>query len=186
MPRNQKRGKLTAATPLMHHRGRQAVGGCPSAAAQPRARHPERFRATSDCGRQPDRLPAPRWTASGIHTAKGFTTAAAQTTSVAGMKADCDNINLNRKLSTDFLRDVFGPGLIGFFYKCENISADTNQYWFTIASGDPAQIDKLCDPATQYPSCTTPSTTPTGATSRSPAPTGRPLLTRHGDQHRHR
>ena len=34
------------------------------------------------------------------------------------MKADCDNINLNRKLSTDFLRDVFGPGLIGFFYKC--------------------------------------------------------------------
>lgn len=24
-------------------------------------------------------------------------------------------------------------------------------YWFTIASGDPAQIDKLCDPATPYP-----------------------------------
>ena len=96
-------------------------------------------------------LPAPRWTASGVHTAKGYTTAAAQTTSVAGMKADCDNINLNRKLSTDFLRDVFGPGLIGFFYRCENISPDTNQYWFTITSGDPAQIDKLCDPATQYP-----------------------------------
>ena len=154
MPRNHKRDKLTAATLLMPLiiAAALAVGGCPSAAAQPES--PTTPSASGDfltVVANQTGLPAPRWTASGIHTAKGFTTAAAQTTSVAGMRADCDNINLNRKLSTDFLRDVFGPGLIGFFYKCENISADTNQYWFTIASGDPAQIDKLCDPATQYP-----------------------------------
>ena len=82
-------------------------------------------------------LPAQVWTASGTHTARGYTSAAAQTTSVEGMRADCDNINLNKKLSTDFLSGVFGPGLIGFFYKCENISADTNKYWFTIAAADP-------------------------------------------------
>ena len=72
-------------------------------------------------------LPAQVWTAPGTHTARGYTSAAAQTTSVAGMRADCDNINLNKKLSTDFLSGVFGPGLIGFFYKCENISPDTNK-----------------------------------------------------------
>jgi PAB1-binding protein PBP1 len=95
-------------------------------------------------------LPAQVWTASGTHTARGYTSAAAQTTSVEGMRADCDNINLNKKLSTNFLSGVFAPGLIGFFYKCENISPDTNKYWFTIAAADPAQIDKLCDPATTY------------------------------------
>ena len=95
-------------------------------------------------------LPAQVWTASGTHTARGYTSAAAQTTSVEGMRADCDNINLNKKLSTDFLSGVFGPGLIGFFYRCENVSPDTNKYWFTIAAADPAQIDKLCDPATTY------------------------------------
>lgn len=95
-------------------------------------------------------LPAQVWTASGTHTAKGYTTEAAQTTSVEGMRQDCENINLNKKLSTDFLSGVFGPGLIGFFYKCHNISPDTNMYWFTIASADKSQIDKLCDPATTY------------------------------------
>ena len=58
-------------------------------------------------GRQPDRACLRRTGPSGIHTAKGIHHRSAQTTSVAGMKADCDNINLNRKLSTDFLRDVF-------------------------------------------------------------------------------
>jgi hypothetical protein len=88
-------------------------------------------------------LPAQVWTASGTHTARGYTSAAAQTTSVEGMRADCDNINLNKKPATDFLSGVFGPGLIGFFYKCENVSPDTNKYWFTIAAADPMQIDKL-------------------------------------------
>jgi len=129
-----------------------ALVGCPTSAAQPET--PTNPSATGDfltvVAAQTD-LPAQRWVASGVHTAKGYTTAQAQTTSAAGMKADCDNINLNKKLSTDFLRDVFGNGLVGFFYRCENISPDTNQYWFTIASGDPSQIDKLCDPATQYP-----------------------------------
>ena len=45
---------------------------------------------------------------------------------------------------------MFGPGVFGFFDKCENISPDTNEYWFTIAAADKAQIDKLCDPATTY------------------------------------
>lgn len=96
-------------------------------------------------------LPDAVWTASGTHTAKGFTTAAAQATSVEGMRADCENINLNKKLATDFLNGVFGPGVKGFFYKCQNISPDTNMYWFTVAAADKAEIDKLCDPATTYP-----------------------------------
>lgn len=130
-----------------------AVAGCGTSGAQP-ATPPAPVTAGGDflaVVAEQIGLPAQRWTASGTHTAKGYTSAAAQTTSVAGMRADCDNINLNKKLSADFLRDVFGPGVKGFFYKCENISADTNLYWFTIASGDPAQIDKLCDPATTYP-----------------------------------
>jgi hypothetical protein len=96
-------------------------------------------------------LPAQSWTASGTHTAKGYVSEDARTTSVEGMKADCDNINLNKKLAGDFRSDVFGQGMKGFFYKCEKVAADTNKYWFTISSADKAQIDKLCDPATSYP-----------------------------------
>ncbi|SED51484.1 hypothetical protein SAMN05428945_5130 [Streptomyces sp. 2224.1] len=96
-------------------------------------------------------LPARAWTASGTHTARGYTTEAAETIGVEGMKADCDNINLNKKLAADFRSDVFGPGVKGFFYKCRRVSPDTNKYWFTISSADHAQIDKLCDPHTRYP-----------------------------------
>ncbi len=96
-------------------------------------------------------LPPQAVTVSGTHTAKGYVSAAAQTTNVAGMQADCDNINLNKKLATDFRSDVFGPGVKGFFYKCEKVAPDTNKYWFTIGSADRAQIDKVCDPATAYP-----------------------------------
>lgn len=96
-------------------------------------------------------LPAHTWTAMGTHTAKGFTTEAAETTSVEGMKADCDNINLNKKLAADFRSDVFGRGMKGFFYKCQKVRPYTNKYWFTISSADQAQIDKLCDPTTKYP-----------------------------------
>jgi hypothetical protein len=96
-------------------------------------------------------LPTHTWTASGTHTAKGYTTEAAETTSVEGMKADCDNINLNKKLAADFRSDVFGQGLKGFFYKCQKVGPDTNKYWFTSSSADQAQIDKLCDPTTKYP-----------------------------------
>ncbi|KAK9350210.1 hypothetical protein V1505DRAFT_380376 [Lipomyces doorenjongii] len=67
------------------------------------------------------------------------------------MKADCDNINLNSKLAADFRSDVFGPGVKGFFYKCQGVLPDTNMYWFTISSADQAQIDALCDPTTNYP-----------------------------------
>ena len=152
MTRMRRMDKRTAAAPLIIAvAAGLAIAGSPDSAAQPDAPTPNASGDFLTVVAAQTGLPAPRWTASGIHTAKGYTTAAAEQTSVAGMKADCDNINLNKKLSTDFLRDVFGPGLIGFFYKCENNSPDTNQYWFTIASGDLAQIDKLCDPATQYP-----------------------------------
>lgn len=96
-------------------------------------------------------LPAKTWTASGTHTAKGYTTKAAKTVNVEGMKADCVNINLNKKLSADFRSDVFGPGMKGFFYKCQKVRPHTNQYWFTISSADRTQIDRLCDPTTRYP-----------------------------------
>ncbi|MGW7048642.1 hypothetical protein ACWGDT_39475 [Streptomyces avermitilis] len=96
-------------------------------------------------------LPAKTWTASGTHTAKGYTTKAAKTVNVEGMNADCVNINLNKKLSADFRGDVFGPGVKGFFYKCQKVRPDTNQYWFTISSADRTQIDRLCDPTTRYP-----------------------------------
>ena len=96
-------------------------------------------------------LPARTWTAWGTHTAKGYTTEAADTTNVEGMRADCENINLNKKLAADFRRDVFGPGVKGFFYRCERIARDTNKYWFTISFADRDQIDALCDPYTEYP-----------------------------------
>ncbi|KAJ5301780.1 hypothetical protein PENANT_c002G00165 [Penicillium antarcticum] len=96
-------------------------------------------------------VPASTWSANGTHTAKGFTSKSADTASINGLKQDCDNINLNKKLATDFRNDVLGAGVIGFFYKCEKISDDTNKYWFTISAGDKAQIDQLCDPDTKYP-----------------------------------
>ncbi|CAI7661069.1 unnamed protein product [Penicillium glandicola] len=86
-------------------------------------------------------LPASTWSASGTHTAKGYTSESAETASVEGLKQDCDNINLNKKLAVDFRSDVFGPG----------VSEDTNNYWFTVSAGDKTQINKLCDPDTTYP-----------------------------------
>ncbi|OQE32049.1 hypothetical protein PENSTE_c001G07153 [Penicillium steckii] len=96
-------------------------------------------------------LPMFTWSANGTHTAKGYTTKQADITSVEGMRQDCENINLNKKLSVDFRSDVFGEGLIGYFYKCENISHDTNLYWFTISSGNRSQIDRLCGQKSSYP-----------------------------------
>ncbi|CAG8009238.1 unnamed protein product [Penicillium salamii] len=96
-------------------------------------------------------LPASTWSANGTHTAKGFTSQSADTPSVEGLKQDCDNINLNKKLAVDFRSDVLGDGVTGFFYKCEKINSDTNKYWFTISAGDKAQIDQLCDSDTTYP-----------------------------------
>lgn len=89
-------------------------------------------------------LPMYTWSANGTHNAKGYTTEKADVADVQGLFEDCENINLNRKLATNFRSDVFGPGVIGFFYKCEKISNDTNMYWFTISSGERSQIDQLC------------------------------------------
>lgn len=96
-------------------------------------------------------LPMFTWSANGTHNAKAFTTKQANVTSSRGLKEDCENINLNRKLATDFRSDVLGDGVSGFFYKCEQISATTNKYWFTISAGDQSQIDKLCSSDTSYP-----------------------------------
>jgi hypothetical protein len=96
-------------------------------------------------------IPASTWSANGTHTAKGYTSKSAETANIDGLKQDCDNINLNKKLATDFRSDVLGAGVIGFFYKCEKISDDTNKYWFTISAGEKAQIDQLCDQDTTYP-----------------------------------
>lgn len=96
-------------------------------------------------------LPLYTWSANGTHHAKGYTSKTGNVTDVRGMHEDCENINLNRKLSKDFRSDVFGPGVLGFFYKCERVSYDTNLYWFTISSGTEDQIDQLCDPKQEYP-----------------------------------
>lgn len=96
-------------------------------------------------------LPASTWSANGTHTAKGFTTKSADTPYAEGLRQDCENINLNKKLSVDFRSDVLGTGVTGFFYKCEKVSDDTNKYWFTISAGEKAQINQLCDPDTTYP-----------------------------------
>lgn len=96
-------------------------------------------------------LPMFTWSANGTHTAKGYTSKNATMISVQGMHEDCENINLNKKIAVDFRSDVFGDGLIGYFYKCEKIRLDTNMYWFTITSGQSAQIDKLCDSEDHYP-----------------------------------
>lgn len=96
-------------------------------------------------------LPMFTWSANGTHTAKGYTTQNASVTDVKGMHEDCENINLNKKIAVNFRSDVFGDGVIGYFYKCEKIRPDTNMYWFTISSGEATQIGKLCDPNTKYP-----------------------------------
>lgn len=122
------------------------LSGCASSVAQPPPSGGFLASVAEQIG-----LPPTYSTASGTHTARGYTTDAADVTSFEGMKADCDNINLNKKLAANFRSDVFGDGVKGFFFKCENIAPDTNMYWFTISSGDPAQLDRVCDPATKYP-----------------------------------
>lgn len=130
--------------------GVAVVGMADAGTTTPAGPAPPRSPFLAEVAEQID-LPARAWTASGTHRAKGYTTEAAETISVEGMKADCDNINLNKKLAADFRSDVFGSGMKGFFYKCRRIGPDTNKYWFTISSADHAQIDKLCDPHTRYP-----------------------------------
>merc|ERR1711972_150984 len=95
-------------------------------------------------------LPANAYTVSGTHFAQGYAAENATEVNIMGMQADCDNINLNMKLSASFRPDVFGPGLKGFFYKCKKVG-NQNKYWFTISSADVGSMIKLCDPNTQYP-----------------------------------
>lgn len=96
-------------------------------------------------------LPELQWSANGTHTARAYTSKEATKIDVEGMHADCLNINLNKKLAGDFRADVLGDGIVGFFYKCERINHDTNKYWFTVSSPSDAQLDKMCDPDTEFP-----------------------------------
>lgn len=97
------------------------------------------------------KVPADAYTVSGTHFAQGYITEDAKSLSVAGMQADCDNININKKLSASFRSDVFGPhGMKGFFYKCEKV-ADRNKYWFTVSTGSIDKVMKLCNNTTVYP-----------------------------------
>merc|ERR1719284_886615 len=95
-------------------------------------------------------LPSNAYTVSGTHFAQGYTTEDAAEVNAAGMQADCDNINLNKKLSASFRSDVFGPGVKGFFHKCEKVG-DKNKYWFTISTRSHSDVVQLCDANTTYP-----------------------------------
>jgi len=96
------------------------------------------------------RLPRMLHTVSGTHFAQGYTNKTTEKINVEGMREDCENINLNYKLSDAFRSDVFGSEMKGFFYKCEKVG-DKNKYWFTIGSESRSDIKKLCDPSTTYP-----------------------------------
>merc|ERR1712232_1182477 len=67
-----------------------------------------------------------------------------------GMAADCENINLNKKLSTNFRDDVFASPMKGFFYRCEKVG-DKNKYWFTVSSNSKSGMEKLCNSGTEFP-----------------------------------
>eukprot|EP00931_Biecheleriopsis_adriatica_P104174 TRINITY_DN788_c0_g1_i10.p1 TRINITY_DN788_c0_g1~~TRINITY_DN788_c0_g1_i10.p1 ORF type:complete len:454 (+),score=110.90 TRINITY_DN788_c0_g1_i10:83-1444(+) len=96
-------------------------------------------------------LPKNVFTASGTHFAQGYHDKAGEEINPEGMFQDCYNINLNKKLSHGFRKDVFTSGnLTGFFYHCERVG-DRNKYWFTIAAESEAEIKKLCDDSTKYP-----------------------------------
>ncbi|CAE8644631.1 unnamed protein product [Polarella glacialis] len=96
------------------------------------------------------RLPRVGYTSSGTHFAKGFTSNDTAVINEQGMKEDCDNINLNKKLRANFRPDVFGSGMKAFFYKCEQVG-DRNKYWFTITSASESNMRKLCNPNSVYP-----------------------------------
>jgi len=95
-------------------------------------------------------LPEDAYTVSGTHLAQGYLTQGSTEVYAVGMQADCDNINLNKKLSPSFRPDVFGDDLQGFFYKCEKVG-DKNKYWFTASTHSHSAVVKLCDVHTTYP-----------------------------------
>lgn len=145
------RNRIRTSLLLLVALGIAAAGGFSEVGATPRSEKPAPHSPLLAEVAEQIALPERTWTVWGTHTAKGYTTKAADTTNVKGMKADCENINLNKKLAADFRSDVFGPGVKGFFYGCERVARDTNKYWFTISSADRGQIEKLCDPNAEYP-----------------------------------
>jgi len=105
------------------------------------------------------------YTVQGLHYAQGFKTERANEIYADGMQQDCDNINMNRKLATNFRSDIFGDGIIGFFDSCVleevtgaktsmiNATATTNKnlYTFTLTSANKSQIDLLCSEENPLP-----------------------------------
>ena len=92
-------------------------------------------------GLQPD-----SFTVQGLHSAQGFVTESGNEINVEGMRQDCENINLNRKLATDFRSDFFGDGLIGFFDHCElDTTTNKNLNKFTLSSTDKLQLERVCN-----------------------------------------
>ena len=98
-------------------------------------------------GLQPD-----SFTVQGLHYAQGFVTESGNELNVEGMRQDCENINLNRKLATDFRSDVFGDGLIGFFDHCElDTTTNKNLNQFTLSSTDKLQLERVCNNTAPLP-----------------------------------
>mmetsp|Transcript_8667 Transcript_8667/g.9939 ORF Transcript_8667/g.9939 Transcript_8667/m.9939 type:complete len:207 (-) Transcript_8667:133-753(-) len=89
------------------------------------------------------------FTVQGLHYAQGFKTHDALEVNRKGMYQDCDNINRNKKLATNFRSDFFGNGLIGFFDSCEQVDlvhsfTTKNLYKFTLSSTNKTQLDAVC------------------------------------------
>ena len=92
------------------------------------------------------RLPDTVHVRKGLHNATGYKDNSATLPNVAGMAADCTNININRKLAIDFRADDFGLGIFGFFDSCKawDKPALGNLYQFTLASANKPQLDEVC------------------------------------------
>ena len=87
MTRMRRMDKRTAAAPLIIAvAAGLAIAGSPDSAAQPDAPTPNASGDFLTVVAAQTGLPAPRWTASGIHTAKGYTTAAAEQTNRASRR----------------------------------------------------------------------------------------------------
>jgi len=89
------------------------------------------------------------FTVQGLHFAQGFKTDNALEVNLEGMYQDCDNINRNKKLATNFRSDFFGNDIIGFFDSCEQVEVERsfttkNLYKFTLSSTNKTQLDFVC------------------------------------------
>merc|ERR1712146_825497 len=88
------------------------------------------------------------YTIQGLHYAIGYESESGADSAInaEGMRQDCENINLNRKLATNFRSDVFGDGIIGFFDDCKlDNETNKNLYKFTLSSTNKTQLETVCN-----------------------------------------